>query len=94
MWEVIVGVAGSILAVLALVWYKYKTGQDTISAQSEAAGVEQLKRAAQEKLAADKTAAERKDLQNEVAAILGRDKADKQREAAALELLAKFRGVR
>lgn len=92
-WQIAAGVVGLLVAAFAVVWYKLRAqSNDTALAQNAAAQAEAAHQLAESQLKA-KNEADRKALEDEANRVLATPDA-KDRERAALDLLARIRGVR
>jgi len=95
MWQVYAAVSAAILGVLGYLWYKLKVGAvaetDAQLRDAEIARQAETQKALESALAA-RAKEEAKELQDEASKILANPDLDAKRRAA-LELLAKLRGV-
>lgn len=93
MWQIAVGVLGLLLVAGVIVWYKLRTQTNDTALAENAATQANAARGLAEKQLAQKNEQEREALDEQVTQILAvPDK--EQREQEALDLLARFRGLR
>lgn len=92
-WQLIIGVLGVLLAAGAVVWYKLRTQTNDTALAENAATQANAAHDAAEKQLAEKNEQEREALNAQVTEILAvTNQAEREREA--LDLLARFRGLR